>query len=79
MTKWTKDTPSEEGYYFIRWDWWPVTTEEIAHVYFDDDTGQAFISRFGVGDNALPLYPPCEFSVERITSIPITPPSEEKT
>lgn len=78
MTTWTKDIPSEEGYYFIRWHWWPATTEEVACVYFDEDTGQAFISRFNVCDKALPLNPPCEFSVERITSIPITPPSEEK-
>lgn len=74
MTAWTNDIPEEDGYYFIRWGWWSPTTEEIANVYTDEDTGTRYIARFSVEDRALPMNPPCEFWPVRLT---LQPPTEE--
>ena len=42
---WTNEKPTEEGWYFLRWNWWPKEFSECCFVYEDKDDCQFYVER----------------------------------
>ena len=56
MNKWL-EYPEEDGWYFLRWNWWSKENIECVSVYTNEDTGVIYVARLDTPDKSVDDLP----------------------